>query len=269
MERDQFDIEGVTLSVARSGHGQPFLFQHGLCGAADQPADVFPGDLDYQCVTLECRGHGLSDFGKASDLSLARFAHDLEVFVDSLKIGPLPIGGISMGAALSARLAVLRPDLVSALVIARPAWIDAMAPDNLAAIRAVAQHLAQFEPREAQERFEQSPLAANLAREAPDNLASLLGFFRREPIAQTQALLEAISRDGPGITQSDLAEIRCPVMVIGTACDAVHPLQMAKKLAELMPNARLVEITSKADSMARYRAEFEGALRRFIEETQS
>ena len=43
----------------------------------------------------------------------------------------MPVGGISMGAAIALRIAALRPDLVSALVLARPAWLDANGPENI------------------------------------------------------------------------------------------------------------------------------------------
>lgn len=265
MERSSLHHDGVALSVARTGRGAPFLFQHGLCGAAGQPADVFPEDSGYQCVTLECRGHGQSQPGDTGLFSIARFASDVAQAAEAFG-GPIVIGGISMGAAIALRLAVKRPGLVKALVLARPAWVAEAAPDNLKPNAEVGRLLAAHAPAEALRLFEASALHARLAREAPDNLASLRGFFTREPVSVTSALLTRISADGPGVTRDDIAGIAMPTLVIGHGRDAIHPLGMAEDLASLIPVARLVRITPKADDAARYRSDFRAALSTFLRE---
>ena len=266
MERETLAIANIHLSVVSTGRGRPFVFQHGLCGSAEQIAEVFPKDIDWKCHTLECRGHGKSECGNFADLSIGQFTEDVAAFISSLNQGPVLVGGISMGAAIALRLAVKRPDLVCGLVVARPAWVDQPAPENLAPNRDVARYLAEYQPIEAQSRFEKSPTAARLRREAPDNLASLLGFFKRLPLAETQALLEAIASDGPGVSRDEISKLDCLTLVVGTKRDAIHPLAMAKQVARLIPNARLVEITSKADNAEQYRTEFCEVLRHFIEE---
>ena len=105
------------LALAEVGHGPAMLFQHGLCGDARQPADVFPSDA-FRCLTVECRGHGGSEPGDPEAFGIASFADDVADTLDGMRLGPLPVGGISMGAAIALRLAVRRPDLVSALVLA-------------------------------------------------------------------------------------------------------------------------------------------------------
>ncbi|MEM8748864.1 MAG: alpha/beta hydrolase [Pseudomonadota bacterium] len=268
MQRRSFKVDAITLSVAQGGSGRPFVFQHGLCGTADQAAQVFPKNSGFQCVTLECRGHGQSECGSFADLTLARLTQDLEAFIVSLNVGPIPVGGISMGAAITMRLAVTRPDLVSGLVIARPAWVDSSAPDNLEANREVGRLLAQYSPKEALARFQQTPIAQQLAREAPDNLASLLGFFDRKPIDETEALLGRLSNDGTGISKEQIMAIQCPTLIIATGRDALHPLAMARELANLVPDARLVEIASKADNIGLYQSQFTAALEQFFRDNQ-
>ena len=240
------------------------MFQHGLCGSAGQTTDVFPDDINWRCQTLECRGHGASECGEFAALSIENFTNDLADFIDSLNTGPIVIGGISMGAAISLRLAVKHPNLVAGLVLARPAWTSHSAPENLAPNREVARFLEQYEPGEAKSRFEQSPTAIRLKRDAPDNLKSLLSFFSRTPIDETRALLSAIAADGPGVGVEEISRLRLRSLIIGTAQDAVHPLSLAKELAELIPEAHLMEITSKARSPRQYQAEFRSALRYFL-----
>lgn len=264
MQRGVFTIGDLRLSTVSSGTGRPCLFLHGLCGTASQPADVFPVDADWRCLTLECRGHGESDYGDVADLSIRQFAADIASFAASIDGPPPVIGGISMGAAIALRLAVISPEMWSGLILARPAWVAEPAPATLAPQRQIASYLASHDRDEARRRFEESTSASAIARESPDNLASLLGFFERHPIAGTQALLAAIGNDGPGVDRHDIAALDMPTLVIGTARDVVHPMAMAHELASLITASQLVEVTSKSESPDAYRTEFRHALRMFL-----
>jgi pimeloyl-ACP methyl ester carboxylesterase len=257
--------DGIRLALHETGNGRPMVFQHGLCGDVGQPAGVFPPDAGYRCITLECRGHGASDSGPASRLSIARFAEDIAGIITTRDLGPVVIGGISMGAAIALRLAVIRPDLIRGLVLARPAWITAAAPANMAPNALVGELLRYHPADKARTLFEATSTAAELARVAPDNLASLRGFFSRQPTATTAELLRRISADGPGVADADLARIAVPTLIIGTAQDFVHPIDHARTLARLIPEARLAEITPKGADPAAYQTDFRLALATFLE----
>lgn len=241
-------------------------FQHGLCGDAAQPLDVFPPDIGWGQLTLECRGHGTSAAGPLDQLSIATFAADLAAAIKSVATAPIVVGGISMGAAIALHLAAHRPELVRALVIARPAWVDTPAPANMAANALAGRLLAELPPDEARQAFMATPVARELAATAPDNLASITSFFNRQPIPVTSALLTRISADGPGVTQAAIRALAIPTLVIGHERDLVHPLADARTLADLIPNAKLVEITPKATDRDRYRAEFRAALAAFLQD---
>jgi len=257
----------ITLAVSDAGgRGRPVVFQHGLCGDAAQAAEVFPDDPRLRRITLECRGHGASPAGEPSELSIATFAGDLASLLDAHGLAPAAVGGISMGAAIALRLAVRRPDLVPALVLARPAWITGPAPANMEPNALVGRLLAEHPPERARAAFERSGTAFALAREAPDNLASLRGFFGRLPRETTVALLTTISADGPGVDEAEVGRLAVPTLVIGHRRDHVHPLAHAAALARLIPGARLVEITPKAEDRGRYVADFRSALHAFLAE---
>ena len=266
MERLGFSIGGVRLSALTAGHGRPFLFIHGLCGEAAQTIEVSPDIEGWRCISIECRGHGQSDFGDRSDLSIARFTADIMALLPALDGPPPVIGGISMGAAIALRAAAMHPGAFSGLVLARPAWVNEAAPENLAPHRRIAADIALYGADEARRMFEGSTLARTIASEAPDNMTSLLGFFDRRPAEQTQALLEAIAHDGPGISRDTIMTIDIPALVIGTGRDLAHPLAMAQELANLIPSATLVEITAKSDNRTDYVTGFQTALRQFLRE---
>lgn len=257
--------DGLALALhVQEGEGPLVVFQHGLCGDAAQPAAVFPEGA--RLAVLDCRGHGASPAGSAQTLSIARFADDVLAAMDLLNEGPVIIGGISMGAAIAMRIACVAPERVSGLVIARPAWTTYPGPANMTPNLEVGLRLQQPPAAGEVDAFLASPTGRMLAAEAPDNLASLTGFFQRQPRDVTSALLMRISCDGPGVTEAQLSHLSVPTLVIGHGEDVVHPLGHARQLAGLIPGARLVEIPPKTRGREAYETAFRGALRRFIQE---
>lgn len=258
--------DGVTLAVdADDSDGPPMLFQHGLCGNAGQAREAFPANPRFRRVTVEMRGHGRSQAGDPGRFSIAQFTDDLIGFIETRLDAPVAIGGISMGAALCLRLAVLRPDLVRGLVLVRPAWLFSAAPENLIPNVEVGRALQNQTPEETRRQFLAGETAAQLREAAPDNLASLTGFFERQPTAVTAALLTTISVDGPGISAEQVAALNVPCRVIAQGRDKLHPLALAQELAGHIPGADFVEITPKAVDKAAYARDLRAAIAAFLE----
>lgn len=258
--------DGTLLSVDIVGDGTPVIFLHGLCGDVGQTAEAFPPEPGFRRITIEARGHGRSQAGAMERLSIETFSDDVSAYIEANLGTPVILGGISMGAAISLRLAVKRPDLVRALILARPAWLTTSAPENMAPNAEVGHLLARLPPPVAKVTFLESQIGQRLAAEAPDNLTSLTGFFAREPIDVTAALLSAISKDGPGVTQDDLACIAVPTLIIGHERDLIHPVTYASALAEKIPASRFAQITPKAENKAQYVADFHHAMRTFLKD---
>ena len=258
------DRDGTGLAFATAGSGSPVLFQHGLGADRAQVAEVFPTDPPVRRITLECRGQGVSELGPPEALSIASFSGDLAALAAHLGIAYAVVGGISMGAAIALRLAVRRPDLVRGLILARPAWLFAPGPENIQPYALVGELLGQHDAETARAEFLKSPIAERLAREAPDNLASLNGFFDYPEPKTLGALLRAIAVDGPGVSADEARVIKVPTLVIGHGEDLAHPWAYAETLAATIPGAKLVRITSKVVDRTRYVAEFKAAVAAFL-----
>lgn len=256
--------DGTRLNVDIAGKGPAVVFQHGLCGDASQTREAFPVEPGLRRITVEARGHGNSRPGPLEHLSIATFADDIAAYIESHLQAPVVVGGISMGAAIALRLAVKRPDLVKALITARPAWMTAAAPENMAPNAEVGRLLGTLPPEEAKAAFLAGPTGQRLAADAPDNLASLDRFFTRQPTEVTAALLTAISDDGPGVTEQEVCGLRLPTLVIGHEQDFVHPIAHARALAGMIPAARLIQITPKIVSRERYVAGLRFAISNFL-----
>lgn len=254
-------VSGAGPLSAQIGlsRGHLVVFQHGLCGDAAQPAEVFPAGHGFRHAVLNCRGHGGSPLGADKDLSIATFADDVARMITGLPTPPVAVGGISMGAAIALRLSVRRPDLVPALILSRPAWVTEAAPANMQPNALVGQMLTQGLAA-----FDATETARHLAEVAPDNLASLRGFFARQPLSDTAALLTRISADGPGVTDAELSALRLPVLILGTEQDLIHPMAHATHLARLIPGATLVEIPPKGQNRAAHVAAMQSAILGFL-----
>ena len=257
--------DGCLLAYEDAGEGLPVLWQHGLGADRTQAAEVFPNIPGIRRLTLECRGHGDSELGDTSRLSIATFAADAVALLDHLAIRQAIVGGISLGAALSMRLAALHADRVPGLILARPAWV--VGPSKtMAPYLEIATLLKELGAHEGALRFEASAWLAEVAAVSPDNAASLKSFFSRPNPASTIALLSTIPADSPGINAETIAGIRVPTLIIGTDHDYVHPLAYAERLQQMIPRANLQVITAKSISIDQYRQDFRDALSRFLTE---
>jgi len=256
--------DGLSLAVHGGGSaGPPLLFQHGLCGDARQVAEAMAGLAPQRWQALECRGHGASDLGKT--VSIAAFSADVAALAEQMG-EPVVLGGISMGAAIASHIAVHHPELVRALILVRPAWLCDPAPANCAPNAEVGALLADLPPDAARTKFAEGATAQKLSRDSPDNLASLMGFFARQPQAQTARLLSRIASDGPGITPADLARLTLSTLVCGSAGDAIHPLPMAQAFAALIPGGKLVELPPKGRDKPAHLAALAAAMYQFLKE---
>ena len=108
----------------------------------------------------------------AGDILAAADAHDARRFV---------AGGISMGAAIALRLAVRHPDRVAALILARPAWVDTAAPENMRPYAEVAALLARMSPSDAR-RPSRPPRRDGCSPVRPRQISSRCSAFSIVPI---------------------------------------------------------------------------------------
>lgn len=225
--------DGVGLSFEVAGAGPPVLWQHGLGATSAQPAEVFPPDAPRQRITLICRGHAGSELGDPARLSIAQFAEDALALLDHLGIERATLGGISLGTALALRLAVLHPERATALVLARPVWVDEAAPATMQTYVELARLLASH-GAVGRALFQSGASDRALSVVSPDNAGSLVSFFARPEPATTIALLSRIPLEGPGVTLTQIKALTLPTLVLVIKDDHVHPAASGARLAGLV-----------------------------------
>ena len=256
--------DGCLLAYEDDGEGVPVLWQHGLGADRRQPAEVFPALAGVRRLTLECRGHGESELGDPVRLSIATFEADALALLDRLGINQAIVGGISLGAAITMRLAALHPQRVAGLILARPAWVVGPSLLSMAPYLEIADLLNRFGPVEGAKHFEFSGCLAAVAAVSPDNAESLRSFFTRPNPESTIALLSSIPRDSPGVEKKDLAKVLAPTLIVGNHHDFVHPFAFAEQLQQILQHATMAVVTSKSMNKDLYRLDFREALSRFL-----
>lgn len=265
MKRGRFEThDGCRVAYVDEGSGMPVLWQHGLGATQAQAAEVFPNSSRFRRITLECRGHGDSELGSPDALSIRQFADDALALLDHLDVQRAVVGGISLGAAIALRLAVCHPERVGGLIIARPAWLDAPAPERMRIYLEVAELLERHGAADGRQHLEASGCYRRVLQESPDNAASMLSFFQRVNPASTIALLARIPAQGPDVTREQIARLALPALIVANEGDYVHPIPLAETFAALIRGSRLEIVPDKYSQRDGYVESFTTALDEYL-----
>lgn len=258
----EFIHDGIKLSYYdQGGNAAPLVFQHGLTGDHQQTVTSFVNKT-YRLITLECRGHGGSELGPVADLGIGTFVADLRALLAHLDIKKAAFAGISMGAAIAANYTARYPDSVTHLALVRPAWLDKSCPDNMRIFSTAADFLEVHGPEIGKELFIRSNAYLTLLSKSPDNASSLAALFDKSGTKAKEmvSLLRAVLTSDPGLDVPALSRLSIPMQVLGTDNDAIHPLELAKHLASLLPQAEYVELYPKSLDKDRHIQELTDAL---------
>lgn len=260
-----FNHDGLRFHYLDSGHGTPFIFQHGLGANAHQPEDLYQPQAGFRFIAMDCRGHGETrPLGDPGQLNFTTLADDVLALITRLELPPVVVGGISMGAGLALNLTLRFPDRVQGLILSRPAWLDRPIPENLRALLVVADLIRRHGARQGLEHFKRSEVYHTLRQLSPDSADSLAGQFAEPRAEEAVARLERIPNDVPHPRQNEWAGIKAPTLILATRMDPIHPFDYANTLAQIIPGARVKELTPKSVSRERYRLETQQCLADFL-----
>ena len=245
-EKRRVQSDGLELAVESFGAGPPLIFAHGLTGIRAGTRQQFTPLADrYRITIFDQRGHG--DSTPVTDPVLydaQRMAGDMAAIMDALGIEKAIVGGESMGAATALLFALAWPQRVKALLLTAPAFGDA--PNvGLDGIREMGEAVAG------------QGIEAFLAQSAeqqrtefgwPQEMIDCVAEMQRSHDPASLATACRTVPDWVILTDfSPLAELSCPVCVVAWEEDPMHPLELARRVADALPNAHLEMLTSIAD----------------------
>jgi pimeloyl-ACP methyl ester carboxylesterase len=224
------------------------LLLHGLGNDAQQARSQLGPVLPAGTLAPDVRAHGESTvIGGPSDFALDRLAAELPV-----PDGPLTLVGISMGAALSLRIALSRPQHVERLILVRPAFTDQSLPRNLELFPVLGELLTRYGAQEAERLFRGSARYRAVQLVSKLGAAGLVSQLRAPHAVERAVRLLEIPRNRAFSSERELAILDVPTTIVAAPRDPVHPLEVARQWADWLPRARLVTVPARDDGMPAY-----------------
>jgi pimeloyl-ACP methyl ester carboxylesterase len=228
------ESDGERIYWESAGEGPALVLTHGAGGnhaAWFQQIPAFARTR--RVIAWDQRGFG-SSTARGGPNTPERAVRDLTAVLDALGVAQADLVGQSMGGWAVLGLALAEPTRVRRLVLAdTPGGIDT---PELGVQWAVLKRGLAFggsglgrHPAVADDFFERHPERAVLYQQ--------LGTFGEPELAK---ILPALTEKRVGA--AELARLRCPVLLIVGEKDALFPPIVMRASAELVPDARLVEI---------------------------
>ncbi|MEJ6783130.1 alpha/beta fold hydrolase [Aminobacter sp. Piv2-1] len=236
---DHFSHEGFDLAFLDqppvvAGSGAPVLMIHGFA-SSHFVNWVSPGwfktltEAGYRAIAFDNRGHGLTSKSyDEADYTPSKMAGDAVALLDHLGIERAHVMGYSMGARVSAFLALAAPERVATLVFG---GLGIGMVDGVG---------------------DWDPIADALLAADPETITHRRGKSFRAFADQTRsdkrALAACIATSRELLSEDDMARITQPTLVaVGTTDDIGGS---AAELAALMPNAESFDIEGRDHMLA-------------------
>ncbi|MGO4565587.1 alpha/beta fold hydrolase [Rhizobium sp. 2YAF20] len=246
-----FTHDGLNLAFFDEGDpaGIPALLIHGFASTASvnwvNPGWLKTlGDAGYRVIALDNRGHGAS--GKPHHSEAYRpwiMAGDVVALLDHLDIPQANVMGYSMGARISAFMALRHPDRVRSLVFG---GLGIGMTDGVGDWDPIADAL----------------LAQSLG-EVTHPRGQMFRAFAEQTKSDRVALAACIRGSRDLISRKDIATITAPTLIgVGTRDDIAGSPQ---ELADLMPNAVALDIPNRDHMLAVGDRVFKKAVLEFYE----
>jgi pimeloyl-ACP methyl ester carboxylesterase len=226
---------------------------HGLGADRSQLIGLLPAHM--QTILPDLRGHGATTLAEhPSLLTIGQLAADMtRAFPDAAVMV-----GISMGAAVALELAAERD--LEALVLIRPAWRWEPSPSNLAVYPYLADLLESMSPNDAADALRDSRYFADIAQVSLAAAQALLAQLAAPDAVRRATRLRSIPASAP------TRPARTPrTLVLGCEGDPVHPLELARWLADDI-GASLLAVPARYDSPREHRDAIVAAVTRFLRE---
>jgi pimeloyl-ACP methyl ester carboxylesterase len=240
----------VEIAYLDTGEGEPIVLVHGF-GSNLQTNWVFPSWVNTltgagrRVIALDNRGHGASSkLYDSADYDRAAMAEDVRALLDHLRIASADVMGYSMGARITANLAIAHPDrLRSAILggVGKRLIAGGGLPNNIA------------------EALEAPSLA-----DVSDPQGILFRKFADQTKSDRRALAACIRGGGQALSAEVVKGIKLPVLIaVGTKDNiACSP----HELADIIPGAKVLEIPDRDHMLAVGDKIYKAGVLKFLEE---
>lgn len=234
----------------RQGRGEPLLLITGFGISAAVFESLIPLYSErFECITFDNRGSGRSAAPRRPT-SIPELAADAARLMDTLDVESAHIYGVSMGGMIAQELALRFPERVRGLILGctTPGGPRAARP-SLGQLREVVADAAG-ELRTPHHSWRAAMLfSPEFRREEPERVRLLLEHFNRDR-APAHGLSAHWWASVFHDTTSRLGQIAAPTLVFHGEADAFAPVDNARLLARLIPDAELALIPGAGHAYA-------------------
>ena len=229
-----FQQDGIEIAYLDEGDGEPILLIHGF--ASNKAINwVNPGWVDLlvkdgrRVIALDNRGHGESTkFHDPDAYGAPVMAEDARRLLDHLELQTVDVMGYSMGARISAFLALNHPHRVNRVIFGGLGY-------------GMVSGVGDPEPIAA-------ALEAERLQDVTDRTGRAFRTFAEQTKSDRQALAACMRSSRQKISEQDVSRIERPALVaVGTKDDIAGS---PEKLAGLMRDARVLEIPGRDHMIA-------------------
>ena len=244
--------DGVRLAYAVAGEGPPLVraanWMTHLGYDIESPVWrhwVRDLSLRHTFIRYDERGCGLSDWS-ATNFSFNDWVADLESVVEALGLDRFPLLGVSQGGAVAVAYAARHPERVSRLVLcsayARGRAVRAFSEDEKRAA-ALDLELVRVGWGGEDPAFRQVFAAQFLPDGTRADWAAFDQLQRRT--TSPENALRFLEEFGRIDVRDEAGEVSCPTLIMHSRDDHRQPLRAGEELAALIPDCRLVALSSK------------------------
>lgn len=194
----------------------------------------------YRCISVDLRGSGESS-GADTDFSVADLAADLSRLLDTLQVEAATVIGLSLGSAVAQELALLRPELVTRLVLLAT-WSSSSAEHHVRRHFESRLYALENGPVEVYAQFAFWMSSPWLYDHEPDLQADVEQRLRGHLSGSLAGTAAHFRADLAHETRDRLPSIACPVLVLHGDEDLITLPWYNATVAELIPGATLSTI---------------------------
>jgi len=260
-----FRHDDLQFYFEEHGSGRPLVFSHGLGGNLDRSLELVHQLPNIHLILYDNRAHGRTHpIGDPVKLTFETMADDMAALLDYMCLPRVFVGGVSMGAGISLAFGLRYPQRVKALILNRPAWLDAPNPPNLSILTVIARLIECLGRERARPAFEQTEPYQDLERNYPGSAKALTDLFGNQNCDALVASLRAIPSSVPVESLEKLATLGVPSLVLANRNDPLHPFELAQALAKAIPGARFREFPSKSEDMSGHYQQFRQIVTEFL-----
>lgn len=231
------EVNGEKLAYAVQGEGVPVVLLHGAGahgGLWTEMLTALGGGFAAHAFSL--RGHAESTCN--GGLSAEAMAKDVQAAVQALRIVPLHLVGVSLGAAVALHLAATAPNAVRSLTVCGIGLTPSKAlADEIYGVREAVHYLKP----------DDFALQVGEALLAPDAPQDRLAQIKQSLLTLTkQRYLQALEALAAADVKAVVDKIKSPALVMRGEVDGIVDASDAQALAEALGRAKYVEIPDAA-----------------------